>query len=58
MAALMVMANSCSRRPRIPPINSTGRKTATSETVMEMMVKPISFDPLKAASRASSPCSI
>ena len=38
----MVTANSLNSRPRMPPMNSTGMKTAASESVMETMVKPIS----------------
>ena len=50
MATVMVTANSCSIRPSMPAMNSTGIKTATSEIVMEMIVKPISFEPAQAAS--------
>ena len=46
----MVTANSRNTRPTMPPINSTGMKTAISEKVIEMMVKPISRAPLSAAS--------
>ena len=42
MAIPMVTANSWSSRPRMPPMNSTGMKTAASESVMDRMVKPIS----------------
>ena len=42
MATQMVTANSLKSRPRMPPMNSTGMKTAASESVMETMVKPIS----------------
>src|SRR5574337_74451 len=45
----MVTANSWSRRPTIPPMNSTGMNTAPSEHVIEMMVKPISREPRSAA---------
>ena len=45
MAAVMVTANSCSRRPRMPPMNSTGMNTATSDSVIDRIVKPISPDP-------------
>ena len=50
MAVPMVTANSCSRRPSNPPMKSTGMKTAASESVMERMVKPISREPVSAAS--------
>ena len=49
---MMVTANSCSSRPRMPPMNSTGMKTAASESVIDRMVKPISREPLSAASIA------
>ena len=55
---LMVTANSCSKRPTIPPRNSTGMKTATRDNVMEMMVKPISREPRNAASMRPSPISM
>ncbi len=55
---LMVTANSCSRRPTIPPRNSTGMKTATRDRVMETMVKPISREPRNAASMRLSPISM
>ena len=51
-ATAMVMENSRSSRPMIPSRNSTGMNTATSEMVMEMMVKPTSRAPSKAASHA------
>ena len=53
-----VMANSRNRRPTMPPMSSSGMKTATSERLMEMMVKPISPAPLRAASRGSMPSSM
>ena len=42
----------------MPPIISTGMNTATSETLMETMVKPISPDPRSAAAIGSMPSSI
>ena len=54
----MVTANSCSRRPSNPLMNSTGMNTADSDSVMETMVKPISFEPLNAASIGGSPFSM
>ena len=33
----------------MPPMNSTGMNTAISDSVIEMMVKPISREPLMAA---------
>ena len=58
IAAPMVTANSCSNRPRIPPINRSGMNTAASERVMDKMVKLISADPLNAACKAPSPISM
>ena len=40
-AMLTTMANSWNSRPTMPDMNNSGMKTATSEKVMEMMVKPI-----------------
>ena len=34
-------------RPTTPPMNSTGMNTATSEIVIETMVKPTSLEPMK-----------
>ena len=56
-ADMMVTENSCSSRPRIPPMKSTGMKTAASERVMERMVKLISREPCSAASITPSPIS-
>ena len=53
-----VTANSRNRRPITPPMNRSGISTATSDTVSEMMVKPICFAPLSAASSGFSPCSM
>ena len=49
MATTMVTENSCSRRPTMPPMNSTGMNTAMSETVMDKIVKAISRDPVRDA---------
>ena len=46
-----VIANSRNSRPMMPPISSSGMNTATSEMLMDMMVKPISLEPLSAASQ-------
>jgi hypothetical protein len=45
MATAMVTANSCSSRPTIPPMNSTGMNTATSDSVIERIVNATSRDP-------------
>jgi hypothetical protein len=50
-------ANSLNRRPTAPPMNSSGMNTASSESVMLMIVKPICFAPSIAASRGDFPCS-
>ena len=42
IAIVTTTANSLKMRPTTPPISSTGMNTATSEIVIEMMVKPIS----------------
>ncbi len=58
IATQMVTANSRNRRPRMPPRNSTGMNTAASDSVIETMVKPISFDPVRAACSGFSPISM
>jgi len=57
IATQIVTANSRKSRPRIPPGTALGMKTAASDSVIEMMVNPISFDPLIAACNGSSPLS-
>ncbi len=54
----MVIENSRNRRPMIPLIIRSGISTATSETEIEMMVKPISDEPLSAAGSGFSPSSM
>ena len=58
MATPMVTANSCSNRPTTPPMNNTGMNTAASESVIDTMVKAISFEPSKAASIGGLPISM
>ncbi len=58
IATLSVTANSRKRRPTIPPIARMGTNTASSETVIDTIVKPTSFAPLSAASNGLSPFSI
>ena len=58
IATLIVTANSWKRRPSSPPMKRTGMKTATSEIVIERIVKPISFEPRREATAALSPFSI
>ncbi len=57
MATDSVTANSRNRRPTIPPINSSGIKTATREILIVNTVKPTSRAPLSAASNGPIPCS-
>ncbi len=49
MAIEIVTANSWNSRPTMPPMNRTGMNTATSDMVIDRMVKPISFEPSIAA---------
>ena len=58
MAIAIVTANSRNTRPTMPPISSTGMNTAISEKVIDTMVKPISREPLSAASNGRMPPSI
>ena len=53
-----VTANSRNSRPTTSPMNSNGISTAISDTVSEMMVKPICAAPLMAAAIGSSPSSM
>jgi hypothetical protein len=53
-----VMANSWNSRPTTSPMNSNGISTAISDTVSDMMVKPISPAPFSAASIGVSPASM
>ena len=55
MEIVTTTANSLKMRPTTPPISRTGRNTATSESVIETMVKPISRLPFSAASKAACP---
>ena len=50
IAMMMVTANSCSSRPTMPPMKTIGMNTAARLMVMDRMVKPISLEPLTAAS--------
>ena len=52
-----VIANSWNSRPTTSPMNSSGISTAISDTVSEMIVKPICFEPFSAASSDESPSS-
>ena len=57
MVTARVMANSWNSRPTTSPMNSSGISTASSDTVSEMIVKPICCEPLSAASCGVSPAS-
>ena len=48
-ATMMTTANSCSSRPRMPAMKSTGMNTAASEMVIETIVNEISFEPSSVA---------
>ena len=58
MATVMTTANSWNSRPTMPPMNSTGMNTAARDTVMDMMVKPISRAPSRAARSGVLPISM
>ena len=53
-----VTANSRNSLPTTSPMNSSGISTAISDTVSEMMVKPICRAPLSAAWNGGSPSSM
>ncbi len=50
MVAANVIANSWKSLPTTSPMNKSGIRTASSDTVSEMMVKPICAEPFTAAS--------
>ena len=50
--------NSRNSRPTMPPMKRMGMKTATSESEMEMTVKPTSRAPRRAARSGVSPSSM
>ncbi len=53
-----VIANSRNRRPTTSAMNNSGISTAISDTVSEMIVKPICSEPLSAACKGGSPASM
>ena len=57
-ATPIVTANSRNSLPMIPPMKSTGMNTAASDSVIEMIVKPISREPASAASMGFLPISM
>src|SRR2546429_8805933 len=58
MAELTVTANSWNIRPMTPLIRRSGINTATSDTDIERIVKPISSAPFSAACSGGNPLSI
>ena len=59
MATLSVTANSRNSRPTMPPINRIGMNTASSDTVIETIVKPICSAPSqRRLAAAASPSSM
>ena len=50
IAIVSVTANSRNSRPMMPLISSSGISTATSDTLIATIVKPISDEPFSAAS--------
>ena len=57
MHMVAVTANSRNSRPMMPPISSSGMNTATSEMLIERIVKAISPEPFSAASYGFMPSS-
>ncbi len=57
IASETTTANSWKSPPITPGMKKMGMNTATRESEMETMVKPISFDPLRAARIGDSPAS-
>ena len=58
IAAVTVSANSRNSRPTMPPISSSGMNTATSDTLIDTTVKPISRAPSSAAWIGRAPSSM
>ena len=57
-AVTMVIANSLSRRPMMPPMNTSGMNTAASDKVIDTIVNPISRAPSSVAVNRSLPISM
>ena len=57
-ASVTVAAKALNTRPTTPPISRIGRKTATSDRVIERTVKPISLAPRIAAGIGAMPSSM
>ena len=58
IATASVIANSRNSRPITSPMKSSGISTAISDSVSEMMVKPICSAPFSAAASGGSPASM
>jgi hypothetical protein len=58
IAIVIVTANSRNSRPTMPLISRSGMNTATSDTLIDSTVKPISCAPLSAASKGVMPASM
>src|SRR5262249_1157429 len=56
--AVTVSGNSRNMRPMMPPMSKSGMNTATSDRLIESTVKPISREPLSAASNGAAPSSM
>src|SRR5262245_57812238 len=58
IAAAIVTANSCIRRPTMPPMNKTGMNTAVNDSGIDSHLDAISFWRVNSASSADCVCSI
>ena len=58
IAKVSAIAVSLNKVPAIPSINIKGKNTATKIKVVAIIAKVICFDPLNAATKGVSPCSI
>ena len=58
IATEITAANSRNTRPTTPPMKNTGMNTATSDSVIDTIVKAISREPISAAWNGFSPFSM
>jgi hypothetical protein len=58
IASASVTASSWNSRPYGPPMNRIGMNTASSDTVIDTIVKPICFAPASAACSGGVPASM
>ncbi len=58
IAAAIVTENSCSSRPTMPPMNSTGTNTVASDSVIDRIVNATSFEPSSDACQVDLPISM